>query len=70
LGDGSFDEPSGGFALIAGHALFFGAGARASVFDVADRQPEQLDDGVVVRDVPPVLDDLAELVVEGLDGYL
>jgi hypothetical protein len=44
-----------------------GAGAGAFVFDVADRQPEQLDDGVVVREVPPVLDDLSELVVEGLD---
>jgi hypothetical protein len=53
--------------LIAVRALFFGAGARAFALDVADRQPEQLDDGVVAREVAPVLDDLAELVVEGLD---
>ncbi len=49
--------------------MFFGAGAGACalVFDVTDRQPEQFDDGVVVREVPPVLDDLSELVAEGLD---
>ena len=51
-------------------ALLLGAGSGAFVFDVADGQPEQLDRGVVVREVPPILDDLAELVVQALDGYL
>lgn len=36
----------------------------ALVLDVADRQPQELDDGLVVREVPAVLDDLAQLVVQ------
>jgi hypothetical protein len=48
-------------------AAFFGAGAFAFVFDVADGQPQELDHGVVVGEVPPVFDDLAELVVQRLD---
>jgi hypothetical protein len=44
--------------------------AGAFVFDVADGQPQQLDRGVVVGEVPPILGDLAELVVQRLDGYL
>ena len=37
------------------------------VFDVADRQPEQLDGGQVVGEVAAVLGDFAELVVQRLD---
>jgi len=44
--------------------------AGAFVFDVADRQPQQLDRGVVGGEVPPILDDLPELVVQALDRYL
>ncbi len=57
----------GCFALVAGEAFFFGSGSGAVVFDVADGQPEQFDDCVVVGEVAPVLDDLAELIVQGLD---
>ena len=65
-------EPStsrgGGFAgLSLGQAGLFDAFSGAFVLDVADRQPQQLDDGVVVGEVAPVLDDLAELVVQRLD---
>ena len=47
-------------------ASFARARARLSL-DVADRQPQQLDDRVVVGEVTTVLDDLAELVVQRLD---
>jgi hypothetical protein len=38
--------------------------AGAFVFDVADGEPEECDDGVVGGEVAAVLDDLAELVVQ------
>jgi hypothetical protein len=40
------------------------------VLDVDDGQPEQLDGGVVGRVVAAGFGDLAELVVQRLDGYL
>ena len=64
LDDAALDESWWGDALVAGGALLVGSGAGSFVFDVADGQPEQLDDGVVGREVPPILDDLAELEVE------
>jgi len=67
-GDGSFDEPGGGGALVGGFAAFGFAGAGALVLDVADGQPQQFDHGVVGREVTPILDDLPELEVEALDG--
>jgi len=36
----------------------------ALILDVADRQPEQFDDRLIVGEVPAVLDDLAQLVVQ------
>jgi hypothetical protein len=51
--------------LAAGLAL-----ACSFVLDVDDREPEQLDDGVVGREVAAGLGDLAELVVQRLDAYL
>jgi hypothetical protein len=56
-----------GAALPGGQALLLGALAGALVFDVADGQPEQLDHGVVGGEVPAILDDLPELVVQRLD---
>ena len=41
-----------------------------AVLDVEDGQPQQLDHGVVVREVAAGLGDLAQLVVQALDGYL
>ena len=70
LDDGAFDEPGGGFAGAAGLAFFPFAVAGAFVFDVADGQPQQLDDGVVTGEVAAVLDDLAELVVQRLEALL
>jgi hypothetical protein len=65
LDDGVFDEPGGGLALVPGAAFLGGAGAL--VLDIADGQPQQLDDGVVAGEVAAVLDDLAELVVQRLE---
>src|SRR5882757_4696326 len=64
---GAFDESAGGFAPAAGCAGFFGALPGAFVLDVADGQPQQFDHRVVGGEVPPVLDDFAELVVQALD---
>ena len=44
--------------------------AGSLVFDVDDGEPEQLDDGVVGREVAAGLGDFPELVVQGLDAYL
>ena len=70
LHGGAFDEPARGGALGRREALLLGASTGAFVLDVADGQPEQLDRGVVVREMPPILDDFAELEVQALDGYL
>jgi hypothetical protein len=67
LDDGALDEAGGGFALVSGEPFLGGAFAGALVFDVADGQPQQLDDGVVAGEVAAVLDDLAELVIQRLD---
>src|SRR5438105_8379456 len=62
----AFDEPVVGLAAVALAGLF-GPLAGPLVLDVADRQPQQLDHRLVVGEVPAVLDDLAELVVQALD---
>jgi hypothetical protein len=67
LGEGAFDEAGLGGALVGGFAFFGFAGAGAFVFDVADDQPDQLDDRVVGREVAAVLDDSADLVVQRFD---
>jgi len=66
----SLDEPLG---LVVAFAVLVAAGlalAGALVLDVDDGEPEQLDGGVVGREVAPGPGDLAELVVQGLDAYL
>ena len=70
LHGGAFDQSAGRGALGRRQALLLRASSGAFVFDVADGQPQQLDRGVVVREVPPILDDLPELVVQALDAYL
>ena len=50
--------------LAAGGAL-----AGSFVLDVDDGEPEQLDDGVVGREVVAGLGDLAELVVQRLESF-
>ena len=42
--------------------------AGAFVFDVADRQPQQLDYRVIGREMAAVLCDFAQLVVQRFDG--
>jgi hypothetical protein len=64
----SFDEACGLIASLAGFGPAGGALAGPFVLDVDDRQPRQLDDGVVGGAVPAGLGDLAELIVEGLDA--
>src|SRR3954452_18131158 len=63
---GAFDEAGWCFAGLVRQAGFLGAFPGAYVLDVADRQPQEFGHGVVVREVAPVLDDLAELIVQRL----
>lgn len=63
---GAFDEAGGGSALGPGCGGL-GAFGGSAVFDVADREPQELDGGVVVGEVSPVLRDFAQLVVQGFD---
>src|SRR5690606_27977307 len=51
----------------AGLATLFLPRSGAFVLDVGDRQPDQLDHGVVGGELTPILYDLADLVVEALD---
>src|SRR5215213_709798 len=67
LDDGALDEPGRGIALVRWFAAVLVPGPGSLVLDVTDGQPEQLDHRVVIREVPPILDDLAELVVQRLD---
>src|SRR5260221_12700979 len=66
----AFDEACGLVGALAGFLPPGGALAGALVLDVDDRQPEQLDDGVVAGEVPAGLGDLPQLVVQALDAYL
>ena len=69
-GDLSLDEPALGFALPLADAAFGGPGPGTFVLDISDREPQQLDHRVVVREMPTILDDLPELIVQALDAYL
>ena len=66
----SFDEACGLVGALAGSCRAGGALAGALVLDVDDRQPQQLDDGVVAGEVAAGLGDLAELVVQALDALV
>lgn len=67
-GDLALDEPPFGLAFrAAAKSAFRLAVASALVFDGADRQPEQLHDGLIVREVSAVLGDLPQLKVQRLD---
>lgn len=59
----SFDEASLGSMFRGGASSVAGS----FVFDVADREPEELDHGVVVGEVSAVIRDFAELKVQRLD---
>jgi hypothetical protein len=63
----SLDQSCGCPALVGRPAFLLLTLPGAFVLDVADGQPEQLDHRVVGREMPAVLDDLAELEVERLD---
>ncbi len=50
---GALDQlAGGGFALAAWGAFLLGADSNPLVLDVADREPQQLDDRVVVGSAP------------------
>lgn len=67
-GDLALDEAAVVFvAFGAALASVFVAFPGAFVFDVADAEPEQFDDGVVGGEMTAVLDDLPQLVVQRLD---
>ena len=53
--------------MLGAETSLFRPVTRSFVFDVADRQPKQLDDRVIVREVAAVLGHLPQLVVERLD---
>ena len=61
--DLAFDQPARLLAFVGGATSFFLALSGPFVFDVADPEPQQLDDGEVVGEPAAVLDDLAQLVV-------
>ena len=64
-GDLAFDESAFGFALgISAASSFFGSFAGSFVFDVADREPEHLDRGVVVGEVAAVLGHFPQSIVQ------
>ena len=63
----ALDEAGGLVGALAGGLAAGRALAGALVLDVDDGQPQQLDDGVVAREVAAGLGDLAELVVQRLD---
>jgi len=63
----ALDEAGGLVGTLAGPGAAGLAFAGALVLDVDDGQPQQLDHGVVVREVTAGLGDLAELVVQRLD---
>ena len=54
--------------VLGGLAGLLGSLVGPFVLDVADRQPQELDGGVIAGEVAAVLGDLAQLVVQRLDG--
>lgn len=48
VGGGAFDEPAGGVAFVAFLAGLLRSLPRPLVFDVTDREPQELHDGLVV----------------------
>ena len=66
-GDLPLDEAALGFPLgAAAKSAFLEPVSGSLVLDVADRQPEQLDDRIIGGEVATVLDDLPQLVVQRL----
>ena len=65
LSEGAFDEDVVRLMpVLAGSSVEFDPFKGAFVFDVADGQPEQFHGRLVIREMPPVLGDLAQLVVQ------
>ena len=67
-GDLTLDEAGCCFAFVGGFATLPLAVAGSFVLDVADRQPEQLDHGVVAGEETAVLDDLEEMTRRSSGG--
>lgn len=66
-GDLALDEPAFGLAFGCAAASFLFLPLSGSfVLDVADREPEQFHDRVIVREVATVLGDFAQFVVPAL----
>lgn len=67
--DGAFDEtvtllvPLGRRSVAVTNAF-----SGAFVFDIADRKPQKLHCRLIIREMTTILDDLAELIVQRLDG--
>lgn len=65
---GALDEAGFGSSVVGLLAFVLVSLVGSVVLDVADRQPQQLGGGFVGREVASVLGDLAQLVVQRLDG--
>ena len=67
LDGGSLDQVGNALSVLLRYSFLLDSLVGSLVFDVTDREPEQLDHRGVVGEVATVLDDLAQLVVQRLD---
>ena len=64
----SLGEACGGCSFVGGFACVCEALGGSFVFDVADSQPQEFDGGFFAGEMPAVLGDFTQLVVQGLDS--
>ena len=58
----------GAVCLLAGFPVSVRRWAARFVFDVADGEPQEFDGGFFAGEMPAILSDFAQLVVQGLDS--
>ncbi len=64
----SLDEACGGCSFVGGFSCVCEALGSSFVFDVADGEPQEFDGGFFAGEMPAILSDFAQLVVQGLDS--
>ena len=64
----SLDEAGVSCSFVGGFASVCEALGGSFVFDVADGEPQEFDGGFFAGEMPAVLGDFAQLVVQGLDS--
>ena len=67
-GGASLDEACGGCSFVGGFSCVCEALGSSFVFDVADGEPQEFDGGFFAGEMPAILSDFAQLVVQGLDS--